>query len=304
MITECRTSLFSGGDTCIAWVATHLRYDLLTPVMRFISELGEVGGILFTISLIYWLWNKRYGKYLCYGLFTAILINLWLKGLVRECRPPSQFWLEDVESYSFPSGHAQIGVYLWLGLAYYLRKSWLSPLCLAIGIMISISRVYLGVHYPQDIIAGALLGFGVLLLILWCEKKDFQLLSKFSLWQQVFILLAILSCYELMVYDPRGNDVATIASAFGFWLGCQYETKLQFQPVKRPLSVLSQLFIGCSGILLFWKGGNWLTDQVSSHFTVTIEYIQYFLLGFWIAFGAPALNLRLGFVKQQASVIN
>ncbi len=287
---DCQPSLFSWGDASISWVAQHLRYTWLTPFIHLFSELGQVGCILFLIALSYWFWNKRYGKYLCYGMFAALYINLWIKGWVKECRPPSSFWLDKADSYSFPSGHAQIGILLWWGLAYYFRNRWMSQVCFLIGALIALSRVYLGVHYPQDIIGGALLGSFILTLAIVFEKKQWQPLKFLPLWGQLLLLTLFIICYQWLVYDPIGVGVATSGAFIGFWLGYQLEMRhLNFKIPVNTSSLLTQLFIGSIGIFIFWKGGDWLRHQLPLPIVTPIKYIQYFLLGFWIAYGAPAI---------------
>jgi len=77
-MNDCQSSLLSQGDASIAWIATHLRHDWLTPLMIFFSELGQVGAILFTLGFSYWLWNKRYARALIYGLFLNIFICFYI----------------------------------------------------------------------------------------------------------------------------------------------------------------------------------------------------------------------------------
>ncbi|HRE32492.1 MAG TPA: hypothetical protein PLD88_11010, partial [Candidatus Berkiella sp.] len=67
---ECQPSLLESGIPAIAWIANHLRVSWLTPLIKFISDLGTEGGVIFTLALAYWFWNKRYATYLGYALFT------------------------------------------------------------------------------------------------------------------------------------------------------------------------------------------------------------------------------------------
>jgi membrane-associated phospholipid phosphatase len=94
-----------------------------------------------------------------------------IKEWIKECRPPQQFWLEQVSGFAFPSGHAEVGPLLWWGLAYYVRPLWLKTTFILIGLLIGLSRIYLGVHYPQDVFVGFLLGLIVLSLCILVEKK-------------------------------------------------------------------------------------------------------------------------------------
>lgn len=293
MITDCQPSLWSLGDPSIAWIAEHLREPWLSPIMIFISNLGQVGPTLFTIAIGYWLWHRRYMKYIAYSMFSALLLNIWLKGIIQECRPPETFWLEQVHnSYSFPSGHAQVSIALWAGIAYYLylqrTYAWLAPCFLFIGIIIALSRPYLGVHYPQDIIVGLALGLAVLTIGIIFEKKQLQPLKNFSLWGQSLFLIFLLAIYTLIVNSPSGSYVKATASLFGFWLGCQWETRLSTTLPRKYSEMIMLLFIGISGTLLLWKGVSVWSKHLSVEMELGVTYLQYILLGIWVTYGAPA----------------
>lgn len=289
---DCQPSLLAWGDASLIWIAEHLRATWLTPIMAFISDLGHKGPILFMIALGYWFWNKRAMRFIGYGMFSSLLFNYWLKGVIMECRPPAFLWLEQVKnSYSFPSGHAQVTIVLWAGLAYYLyhRSKVLSLFCLFIGLMIAISRPYLGVHYVHDIVVGLLLGLGILGLSILFEKKHLQPLRAFSLWAQASIFIFALSVYGLIVNHPSGNYLAGCAALFGFWLGCQWETrKLQFQTPTNLFSQLCLCVVGIGGALLLWKGIEYFTKDLEKPVAMIAQIVQYTLLGIWVTFGAPA----------------
>lgn len=289
MITSCHPSLLATGDTSIAWIAEHLREPWLSPIMIFFSGFGKTGTILFAMAIAYWFWNKHYTKYLGYGMFGSLFLNLLLKGWIQECRPPSQFWMDHLvsNSYSFPSGHAQVGFFIWAGFALYSGSRWSSLLCLFIGTMIAISRPYLGVHYPHDIVAGVLLAVVILTICVIFEKEKLQPLRSLPLWSQAVIVLGLLTLFKLIVNDPIGNSVAGLAGCFGFWFGCQLEArKLQFVPKHSYYATLAQLFVGTGGILLLWKGGDFARCFLPIEISESFKYLQYTLLGLWITYGA------------------
>ncbi len=291
---DCQPSLFAWGNASIAWIAEHIRAAWLTPIMIFFTELGQVGAVLFTTALSYWLWQKRYARALCYGLFANLFLNLFVKNLVRECRPPEQYWLENVsDSYSFPSGHAQVGVFLWFGFAFYCKKTWQRVICLLIGLLIALSRPYLGVHYPQDIAMGAILGITVAALSILCQRKNIAFLASCPLLIRGIVLLLVMVCMQFIIQDPRHAEVSVIGATLGYWFGCQLEYKyLDFKPARTAGLMIMQLIIGAIGIFVFWKGGDWLRKHLNDALSLNMKYLQYFLLGLWISFLAPMLVLK------------
>jgi undecaprenyl-diphosphatase len=171
---------FSDFDSAIT-LAVHRLYEVsgtvLTPVMEFISLLGKGGIFLIILSLCLLLNKKtrRTGTAMAIGLaIAALLVNVWLKVVIARPRPYAdvnglyyplwQMLGSHTESdFSFPSGHtnaafaAMIPVFV-LGDK---RKSWLA---LVFGFLMGVSRIYLLVHFPSDVIGGILTGtFGGLL---------------------------------------------------------------------------------------------------------------------------------------------
>jgi membrane-associated phospholipid phosphatase len=286
---ECYPSLLDSGVPTIEWIATHLRVSWLTPIIHAISDLGKEGQVIFTVAIAYWLWNKRFTTYLGYAMFTALLLNFLIKGWVMECRPPEKFWIDTVRNtFSFPSGHTQVATPLWLGFAYYVRNKWLAVMMLLIGIIIGLSRAYLGVHFVHDIVVGGILGIAIYAFYIMAERKDWQPLQKMSMATQTFLMLILLGTYILLLKEITPSAMKGVAALVGFWFGCQCESRLlQFNRPPTLLSALKLMIIGCIGIGVFWKGLSLLGENQ------TVIVIQYILLGWWITYGAPWFYTKL-----------
>lgn len=96
---------------------------------------------------------------------SLLVTDVWLKNFFTRNRPPGAM----LASYSFPSGHATFAWALAVVLASKEpRAKWLFY---GLAFLISLSRVYLGVHYPFDVVAGSLVGFAIGLFSLWVERR-------------------------------------------------------------------------------------------------------------------------------------
>lgn len=143
--------------------------EQLTMILKFITNLGSFFGILIVIFLVF-LVNRKV-SYICLGAsIIQVLLNMMIKAIVRRPRPNVDVFIRET-NYSFPSGHAMAITCLYGLLIYYLYKSkikyrkLLITVCIFMIALVSLSRVYLGVHYFSDIIGGILLSLSLVLYI-------------------------------------------------------------------------------------------------------------------------------------------
>ena len=143
----------------------------MTPIMEFISLLGKGGIALIILSLILLVYRptRRYGTAMIIGLaLGAVLVNVWLKVVIARPRPYADaegffypLWVmlgSHIESdFSFPSGHTNAAFATMVPLFILGKKKW-SWLALVFGVLMGISRIYLVVHFPSDVIGGMLTG--------------------------------------------------------------------------------------------------------------------------------------------------
>ena len=185
-IASWLNTTFSSFDAGIT-LGIHRLYEIaggiLTPIMEFISLLGK-GGIFLIILSLCLLFSKktrRFGTAMAFGLaIAALLVNVWLKVVIARPRPYAdvnglyyplwQMLGSHIESdFSFPSGHtnAAFATMIPLFVLGDKRKSWLA---LLFGFLMGVSRIYLVVHYPTDVIGGILTGtFGGLLGVVFSQ---------------------------------------------------------------------------------------------------------------------------------------
>ena len=148
----------------------------LTDFFLKMSFLGEMDVVLIITGVLYWCVSKEFGNYLLMGWSGNRVVNGLLKVTVCAYRPwirdsriiPNSEALKTATGYSFPSGHSVNAASLYGGGA--LRKELPRALRIALGllvVLIAFSRIYLGVHTPQDILVGVTAG----LLVMWLTGR-------------------------------------------------------------------------------------------------------------------------------------
>lgn len=145
--------------------------------MKFVTTIGNVGAIWIVISLILIL-SKKYRKVGVIALavlgFNAILGELFLKNMIGRVRPYAaldlSIMIKELGSFSMPSGHT-LSSFSVAFVVLFLIKDWrIYVPILILAILISISRVYLCVHYPTDVLLGVLIAFIVSVSVIKIAK--------------------------------------------------------------------------------------------------------------------------------------
>ncbi|MBV5259697.1 phosphatase PAP2 family protein [Synechococcus moorigangaii CMS01] len=155
-----------------------------------VTHLGGKEAYIVLLGLYYWLIDPRQGRLLTLILTVSVMSNIVLKQTFALPRPyvlnPAITTPEaahTASSFSFPSGHAQGITTFWGAIAFLQQKVWLWITAVTIILLVCLSRLYLGVHFPRDVAAGAFLGVFWIILGLRCKKLlDF---SEDKLWQKI-----------------------------------------------------------------------------------------------------------------------
>ena len=170
------------------FISTYLISDNITPIAKVITQMGgAIVLITITTALLLFLKNKKIGIAIAFNLIVATVLNLVLKNIVQRPRP-TEYRMINETGYSFPSGHSMVSMAFYGFLIYLIYKQvenkkvkWGLIIALSILIVtIGISRIYLGVHYTSDVLAGFTISVSYLIVytsivkkfILESEEKD------------------------------------------------------------------------------------------------------------------------------------
>ena len=248
--------------------------SFLTDFFVKMTFLGELNTVIVIMALIYWSVSKELGTYLLMGWSGNRLVNGAMKVTACAYRP----WIRDARilpygnsmttatGYSFPSGHTMNAATVFGGGA--LRKEFSKALRIVLGLMVllvALSRNYLGVHTPQDVLVGIVAGTAVMWLMLrlmrWTQahpEKDLMVAGIGLLLGIAVAVYASLKGYPAD-YDAEGKlivDGAKMANdtfkgvgyCAGFLVGWVLERRLVGFSTEVALSAkISRALIGLLG---------------------------------------------------------
>ena len=161
-------AIFNFDSSILLWIQDNLRSDVVTPVMKVITHLGDKGilWILITLALLAFRKTRRLGIMCGLAMTIGLVVtNLVIKNWVARVRPyeviPGLNCIVGLaDDFSFPSGHTTNSLACGWVLFRRAPKKWWRVTALVMAILISLSRLYVGIHYPTDVLGGAVIGIG------------------------------------------------------------------------------------------------------------------------------------------------
>lgn len=162
----------------LLWLQS-VRQPLLDGILTLYTQLGNAGvaWIVLSVVLLFFRRTRKGGALaLCAMLFGLIGTNLVLKNLFQRMRPYEvveglTHLVPITDPNSFPSGHTTASFAAGVVWFRTLPARWARVLALASAFLMGFSRLYVGVHYPTDVLAGAVMGTVCALLALWLGKR-------------------------------------------------------------------------------------------------------------------------------------
>ena len=270
-----------------------LRTPLFDAFFSLITHFGEETLFIVIGLLFFWCIDKKEGYYLlCVGLLGTV-VNQFLKLFFRVPRP----WVLDPEftivesaraeatGYSFPSGHTQTSVGVYGGIAKWTGRSVMGAVCLALCVLVPLSRMYLGVHTPADVGVSVVLALALIFVLhpIVCNGFDNPKNMRALLGGIALLALgnlAFVSLYSFPADVDADNLAHGVKNAYTM-LGCvlgllvayetdrryiRFETKgsLPVQAAKLIPGMLILLGVksGLKAPLYALTGGSYLADAI------------------------------------------
>ncbi|MFH2104461.1 MAG: phosphatase PAP2 family protein [Chloroflexota bacterium] len=315
-------------DLGVQWiVALQGLGDWLTAPMEFFSFLGTEDFFMLCLPVIYWCINSQLGIQVAFILMFSDCLNGGLKLVFHGPRP---YWYSEAvkglaaeTSFGVPSGHSQTAVSIWGMVAVWLRKGWVWLLVVLVIFLIGFSRMYLGVHFPHDVLLGWSVGALLLLLVVGLWGRGAAWLRKRTAAQQVLVAFLVSLAMILFVAIPyfwlttggwqppaawaefageavtMEGSLTTAGTLFGLAVGLVWLEKLGGFKTSGPFwQLVLRTLLGLIGVLAIRYGLKFIFPEGDGFLPYSLRYLRYAFIGAWVSGGAPWAFLRLKLAEK------
>jgi membrane-associated phospholipid phosphatase len=289
-------ALLAWGIDFIVWIQA-FSSPFLDGVFKAITFLGDEKFYLILLPLIFWCLNKGLGAKLVFLFLFSAYANNSLKDIFRAPRP-CQFAPDKVkaigecEGYGFPSGHAQGTGVVWGFLSSQVRKGWLWVLGIATPLLVALSRVYLGEHFPHDVIGGLIIAVLFVLLYTWLLPSATTRIGELSLISK--LALAALVPLALVFIHPTKDTSASMGTLLGMGVGLTLEG--EFVRFSSGGVIWKRMLRFLLGFVITFGLYFGLSEALPTglHF----RFLRYGLIGLWGSFFAPLVFVKTKLAQQ------
>ncbi len=218
----------------------------LDLLMKGITYLGSTYFFLVLLPVVYWT-KPVPGMQLAVLVLMSTYINTLVKTTFAIDRPfvLSSDVIAKVNAgyYAFPSGHAQLAATTWPMLASIVRRRWFTVLAVLLVLLIGISRLFMGVHYPQDVLVGWILGLAVYLAHVALVKPVDGWVATQRL--PTHIAIAVILPIVLTLLLPVDETTTSTGAMLGMGLGFALNAHLgRFVPRQGLRGALGRIALG------------------------------------------------------------
>ena len=312
--------------------------DWLIFPMSLATFMGNTEFYLLLLPAIYWCIDRHLGI----RVGVVLMLNSALFDLLKMTfHDPRPYWYDlrvrligsGESSFGLPSGHAQNAIVFWGLIAAYIQKWWFWLIAIFIAATVGLSRAFLGVHFPTDILGGWALGIIVLILILWLEAPFLRWFNRYSTGMRiamvfVFSLVLVMTAQLVVamvssgwqlpnewiinaqVADPDeaiGNlNIGSMMNAAGGLFGIAggviwLNARGAFDPGGPILKRFGRYLLGLVGVVVIWFGLGALIDSMVAHDSIVdfvLSYVIFGLVGLWVTALAPLIFMKIGWADR------
>jgi len=267
---------------------------VLDAVFKTITFLGDEKFALLIVPFLYWALDKALALRMSFLYLGSAYVNTVLKAAFAVPRPsPSAVRvITPTEGYAFPSGHAQTTTTVWGYLAAQVRKRWFWAVTAVLIVLVGLSRVYLGVHYPQDVIVGTVIGLALIAIYNWLLHSY---AGRIRLSLPAKLAVAFVVPLILLALHAETDTGSSMGTLLGLGVGVTLEGEWVRFSSAGPWGKRVTRFVAGLIILL----GLYFGLKVVLPEGILFRTVRYALISLWASLGAPWMFIKLGLAHRE-----
>lgn len=264
-------------------------------IISFFSEFGEELLLILILGFLFWCYDKKTGIYVGTNVVLGIVLNPMIKNIFWRRRPyfdhetikclrpvdsGADIYDINAQGFSFPSGHSTNSVTTYGSIARSRKSRILKVLAFVFPILIGLSRMTVGVHYPTDVLCGWLLG----LVIIFVTPVIFNKFGEEKRW--LLNLCIFLFCCIGLLYCKTSDYFSGLGLMAGFFISIEYEKRfVHFENTKNPIFCITRLvcgsilYLALNAILKLPFDPEFLAS--SSLLSEIVRFFRYAVVGFF-----------------------
>lgn len=251
-----------------------------------ITTVGSQPAYILLASFIYWCFDKKTGIRAMYIILFSAFAAIFAKNLFAMPRPPEVLHKIQENEFGFPSGHAQVSASFWGYLGGRIKNPWLITAGIIAVLSISLSRIYLGVHYAGDVVGGIIFGLSVALISIKTESGiiyKLEKLSRISRFAVAVMLPVIMVTIAFMQRNLLKEQMEIGFVMAGIGVGYLLEEeRVRIENAKNNMSRIIRAVVG-TGVL----GVVYLISNMLFLINPNFIFLNYASLGFSSTFIVP-----------------
>ena len=265
------------------------RSPALDGLFSALTALGNAEFYLLLAPAILWCVDYRIGARLGILVLLSATLNVVIKDVLMQPRPCElrpEVCLDDATEYGLPSGHAQNAVVFWGLPAHRLGHGGAWAGAIGLIFLIGFSRIYLGVHFPTDVLGGWAIGALILALYLSTRSGVEGWLASLGIGPQILLALAIPAVF--LVIDPNSEIVQAMSAFAGFGSGLALSHRyLHFNSTGPIWQRALRFLLGVVIVAVLYVGLSAVFPGEGEAYYLPFRILRYAAVGLWISFGAP-----------------
>ncbi len=286
--------LVQWGLDIVRWIQT-FRNPAFDAFFQTINFLGEEDFYVLALPLIFWCLHKALGIRLGAVLLFSMYLNPSLKDLFAAPRPhqyPNVWSPFKTPGYGIPSGHTQGTTVFWGYLGTQLKTRLWWTLAIALPLFVGIGRMYLGDHFPQDVLTGWAIGIALVAAYALLQPRVGAWLGKQSLTTQ--LALAIVIPLALLALHFTADTAKSVGVLLGFYVALPLENKFVRFATRAVLwKQIVKFALGLAVLLALRFGLKAIFPE-----QVLFDLLRYALMGAWVGIGAPWVFVKMSLAPQ------